>query len=202
MCDTVGFKSSHMDHRHNVNQMLFFFFQIRFMVLIHVCFAMHHNQKQFTNAHPFYSYFWGVKFFHYSPMSIMVPAVRMFVHHLAQANIKKNKFQQFWTCIRGNKRCPADSPHTWWRHQMETFSALLAICAGNSPVPGEFPTQRPVTRSFDVFFDLRLNKRLSKHSWAWWFETLSPPLWRHRNDRRTVMWPSCPCENVIICIFV
>ena len=46
---------------------------------------------------------------------------------------------------------------------METFSALLAICAGNSPVPGEFPTQRPVTRSFDVFFDLRLNKRLSKH---------------------------------------
>ena len=37
---------------------------------------------------------------------------------------------------------------------METFSALLAICAGNSPVPGEFPTQRPVTRSFDVYFDL------------------------------------------------
>ena len=28
---------------------------------------------------------------------------------------------------------------TWWRHQMEIFSALLAICAGNSPVPGEFP---------------------------------------------------------------
>ena len=53
---------------------------------------------------------------------------------------------------------------TWWRHQMETFSALLAICAGNSPVPGEFPAQRPVTRSFDVFFHLRLNKRLSKQS--------------------------------------
>ena len=52
----------------------------------------------------------------------------------------------------------------WWRHQMEIFSALLAICVGNSPVPGEFPTQRPVTRSFDVFFDLRLNKRLSKQS--------------------------------------
>ena len=43
---------------------------------------------------------------------------------------------------------------------METFSALLAICAGKSPVPGEFPAQRPVTRSFDVFFDLHLNKRL------------------------------------------
>ena len=69
----------------------------------------------------------------------------------------------------------------WWRHQMETFSAILAICAGNSPVPGEFPTQRPVTWSFDVFFDLRLNKWFSKQSWGWWFETLSPPLWRHRN---------------------
>ena len=44
---------------------------------------------------------------------------------------------------------------------METFSALLAICAGNSPVPGEFPAQRPVTRSFDVFFDMLLNKRLN-----------------------------------------
>ena len=44
---------------------------------------------------------------------------------------------------------------------MEIFSELLAICAGNSPVSGEFPTQRPVARSFDVFFDLRLNERLS-----------------------------------------
>ena len=75
--------------------------------------------------------------------------------------------------------CHWNSP--WWRHQMETFSALLAICAGNSPVPGEFPTQRPVTRSFDVFFDVRPNKQLSKQSWGWWFETLSPSLWRHRN---------------------
>ena len=69
----------------------------------------------------------------------------------------------------------------WWRHQIETFSALLAICAGNSQVPGEFPTQRPVTRSFDVFPDLRLNKWFSKQSWGWWFETLSRPIWRHRN---------------------
>ena len=64
---------------------------------------------------------------------------------------------------------------------METFSALLAICAENSPVSGEFPAQRPVTRSFDVFLDLRLNKRLSKQSWGWWFETPSWSLWRHRN---------------------
>ena len=72
---------------------------------------------------------------------------------------------------------------TWWRHQMETFSALLAICAGNSPVPGEFPAQRPVTR-FDVFFDLRPNKRLSKQWRGWWFETQSRSLWRHRNEAK------------------
>ena len=65
----------------------------------------------------------------------------------------------------------------WWRRQIETFSASLAICAGNSPVTDA----RPVTRSFDIFFDLRLNKRLSKQRWGWWFETPSRPLWRHCN---------------------
>ena len=70
---------------------------------------------------------------------------------------------------------------SWWRHQMKTFSALLAFCAVNSPVPAEVLAQRPVTRSFDVFFDLRLNKRLSKQSRSWLFETLSSPLWRHSN---------------------
>ena len=64
---------------------------------------------------------------------------------------------------------------------MEKNSALLAICAGNSPVTGEFPIQRPVTRSFDAFFDLRLNKRLSERSWDWWFETLSYSLWHPCN---------------------
>ena len=73
--------------------------------------------------------------------------------------------------IDGNVACgDRESISSWRRHQMETFSALLVVCAGNSPVPGEFPPQRPVTRSFDVFFDLRLNKRL-----------LSGPLWRQCN---------------------
>ena len=85
------------------------------------------------------------------------------------------------------------SANPWWRHQMETFSALLAICAGNSPVPGECPTPRPVTRGFDVSFDRRLNKRLSEQSWGWWFETPSRPLWRHRNDR-PVYWSNLPCD--------
>ena len=64
---------------------------------------------------------------------------------------------------------------------MKTFSSLLPIGAGNSPVTGEFPPQRPVTRSFDIFFDIRLNKRLSKQSWGWWFETPSRPVWRQCN---------------------
>ena len=71
---------------------------------------------------------------------------------------------------------------SWWRHQMETIFASLALCEGNSPVTGEFPSQRPVTRSFGVFFDLRLNKRLSKPLRRWWIEMPSRPLWRHCND--------------------
>ena len=90
----------------------------------------------------------------------------------------------------GPKHC--HSICTWWRHQMETLSALLAICAGNSPVTGKFPTQRPVTRSFDAFFDLRLNKRLSKQSWGWWFETLPRPFWRHSNDLHQTI---CKCPS-------
>ena len=66
-----------------------------------------------------------------------------------------------------------------------TFSALLALCAGNSPVTDDF-LQRPVMRSFDVFFDLLLNKRLSKQSKRHLFKTPSRSLWR-------------PC-NVIICL--
>ena len=70
-------------------------------------------------------------------------------------------------CVTYSILYPNHQWHPWWRHQMETFSALLALCAGNSPVTGEFPAQRPVTRSFDVFFGLRLNKRLSKQSLGW-----------------------------------
>ena len=81
--------------------------------------------------------------------------------------------------------------------------------AGNTSVTGEVPAQRPVTWSFDVFFYLRMNKRLGKQSWGWWFETPSRPLWRHCNiflhdffsfklkqERNTfvfVRW-TCSCE--------
>ena len=84
----------------------------------------------------------------------------------------------------------SNSMKTWCRHQMETFSALLALCAGNSPVTGEFPAQMPVTRSFEVFFDLRLNKRLSKQSWGWWFE-------RHRTHYDVIVM-----INLIVILFL
>ena len=86
------------------------------------------------------------------------------------------------TSYRRVNRSPAVHTATWWRHQMEAFFALLALCAGNSPVTGEFPSQRPVKRSFDVFFYLPQNKRLSKQSRRRWFETLSRSLWCHCND--------------------
>ena len=61
------------------------------------------------------------------------------------------------------------------------FRVTVPLC-GDFTRPCEFPTQSPVTRSFDVFFDMRLNKRLSKQPWGWWFETPWWSLWRHSND--------------------
>ena len=88
--------------------------------------------------------------------------------------------------------------YTWWRHQMEIFSASLAICAGNSPVTGEFPSQRPMTRSFDVFFDRRLNKRLCEQSWGWWFVTPWHPLWHHCNASGLLCWQMGKIDHLCI----
>ena len=75
---------------------------------------------------------------------------------------------------------PPNMVTSWWHHQMEAVSVLLALCAGNSPVTGEFPSQRPVTRSFDVFFDLCLNKQLRTiETPVIWEPSFS--LWRHCN---------------------
>ena len=83
----------------------------------------------------------------------------------------------FWH--RGGRTMVVRVRMSWWRHQMETLSALLALCEGNSPVPGEFPSQRPATQSFD----LSLNKRFSKPSRRRWFDTPSRSLWRHCNTK-------------------
>ena len=66
--------------------------------------------------------------------------------------------------------------------QMETFSVLLTFYVGNSPVTCEFPPQIPVMQSFDVFFDLRLNKRVNKQSRRRWFKTPMRSLWHRCND--------------------
>ena len=60
------------------------------------------------------------------------------------------------------------------------FRVTGPLC-GEFTGPGDFPAQWPVTRSFDVFFDLGLNKRLSKQPWGWWFETPPWSLWRQCN---------------------
>ena len=138
-----------------------------------------------------------------------LPITRLFLHSLVLDNIKHTtKSLHHWPFVRVihsdrwiprtkgsvlrkvftyndinmvRHCCITHRRNPWWRYQMETSSALLAMCAGNSPVTGEFPTLRPVTRSFDVLFDLRLNKRLSKQWRGWWFGSPSLPLWRHCN---------------------
>ena len=81
----------------------------------------------------------------------------------------------------------------WWRHQMETFSALLTLCVGNPLVPGESTSQRPVMWSFNVFFDLCLNKQLRKQLRCWLFEMPLYSLWSHCNGNsysyKTVLFP-------------
>ena len=103
-----------------------------------------------------------------------------------------NLLMKYWLLMVCKKKGFDEDVHwtSWWRHQMETFFALLAICAGNSPATGEFLRQRPVTRGFDVFFDLRLNKRWGKQWRGWWFQTPSRPIWCHCNVFR--MW----CRDV------
>ena len=66
------------------------------------------------------------------------------------------------------------------------FHVTGPLC-GEFTGPGEFPTQRPVTQSFDVFFDMCLNKWLSKQPWGWWFETPSWSLWRQCNEIALLM---------------
>ena len=80
-----------------------------------------------------------------------------------------------------------------WFIPLPSAAIMMTSSNGNifrvtGPLCGEFtghrwiPLQRPVTRSFGASFDLCLNKRLSKQSWGWWFETPSHPLWRHCYD--------------------
>ena len=81
-----------------------------------------------------------------------------------------------------SRNAHAPIPHDMMTSSNGNIFRVTGLLCGEFTGPGEFPTQRPVTRSFDVYFDLRLNKRLSKQSWGWWLETLSCSLWRQSND--------------------
>ena len=83
--------------------------------------------------------------------------------------------KQIWNVIILNKHLL--NPESW------NIFRVAGPLWGNPPVTGGFPSQRPVTRSFDIFFDPRLNKRLGKQSRRRWFETPSRSLWRHCNVR-------------------
>ena len=100
------------------------------------------------------------------------PVIRIFYVFVVSFSILLNKrFNYRWG---ETPRCSCD------------VSVIITVTSHEphgvtGPLCGEFPSQRPVTRSFDVFFDLRLNKRLSKQSWGWCFDTPSRSLWRHCN---------------------
>ena len=80
---------------------------------------------------------------------------------------------------------------------MEIFSAFLALCDGNPPVIGRFLSQSPVTRSFDVFFHVRLKKRLSKQSICRWYDTLWSSLWHHCYDLGMLTISVIYCSNTL-----
>ena len=99
--------------------------------------------------------------------------------------IERNPLQVVWLHICVNFTQFFKNITQTWYIGCKKFRNMMTSSSGNTfrvtgPLCGEL--QRPVTQSFDVFFDLRLHKRLSKQSWGWWFETPSCSLWRHRND--------------------
>ena len=100
----------------------------------------------------------------------------------SDGNVYKSNKPCMSVALKVNKtedRTPHDEVMKW-RHFPRYWAFVREI---NSPVTGEFLTQRPVRRSFDVFFGLPLNKRLSKQSWDVRFETPSRPGWRNSNDK-------------------
>ena len=77
---------------------------------------------------------------------------------------------------------------------------IFRVCEGNPPISGDLRSHRPATHGFRVFFDLPLNKRLSKHSWCWWFETPASSLWRYCNDNDVNMAKSIRVAKFLLWI--
>ena len=83
----------------------------------------------------------------------------------------------WWTCIFNMVADACMATHSWRLHRLEIFSALLALCVGNSPVTGEFPAQRPVTRRLACFFDLRPANRWANNRDADAIALIMTSLW-------------------------
>ena len=131
-------------------------------VITHICFVLNVTITNTTQCYQACRVY-PIKYAH----GFIVPLLWLYHPILVNPCNWLNHIRSPWSwscdCLRGNEVTMEDmyKIKPWWRHQMETFSALLALYAGNSLGTGEFSAQRPVTQSFDVFFDLRLNKRLS-----------------------------------------
>ena len=84
-------------------------------------------------------------------------------------------------------KCPVNIVFTDGHYMMTSSNGNIFHVTGH--LRGEFtgdcwiPPQRPVTPSSEIFFDLRMNKLLSKQWWCWWFETPLRPLWFHCNEQ-------------------
>ena len=131
--------------------------------------------------------FWGNQCIRLNHLILYHVSVTMTDGSFKTFQVKGKLLMSF--CVQSSLHSPAmksrkDSNTTlscyaWWRHQMEIFSLLLALCEGNPLVTGGFPSQRLVMRSFGVLFDLRLSKQLSTQSTRRSFETPSRSLWLH-----------------------
>ena len=103
---------------------------------------------------------------------------------LLSRKIHSPKLPAYSTCTVDRKtraQCWQTLKLAWWRHQMKTLSALLVLCAGNSPVTTEFPHKGQWRGALMFSLICALAKRLRKHSWRWWFETSSRSFWRRCN---------------------
>ena len=114
--------------------------------------------------------------------SMQVPDYKpSFTRRLHMGLTLPRRFDEFSTFIQGALLSVINIESYMMTPSIGNISRVTGLCEGNSPVTGEFPSQRPMTRSVDTFFDLHLNERLSQQSWGWWFETPSRSLWRHCN---------------------
>ena len=109
-----------------------------------------------------------------SQLSRFIQTPDSFCHHDGVTTWKR--FPPYWPSVGETQRSLVDTSYKMMTSSNGNISRVTGHLCGEFTVPGEFPAQRPVTRSFHVFFDLRL-KPLSKQSWSWWFKTLSPPLY-------------------------